>query len=142
MIVLDTNVLSPLIGSPLSPDAERISSWMNPIPRSRLYTTVITEAEIRFGIALLDDGRRKRAMQEQADHVFDVEFDGHVLPLDRGAASAFAEIAARRRRAGRPIASADAQIAAVALARGMAVATRNVTDFADCGIDVINPWTA
>ena len=64
-------------------------------------------------------------------------FANRVLPFDSAAASAYAEIAAARRAMGRPIPEADCQIAAIARSRGMAVATRNVRDFADAGIDVI-----
>jgi predicted nucleic acid-binding protein len=69
------------------------------------------------------------------------DFTGRILPFDSAAAVAFAEIAATRRQAGRPIAQADAQIAAIARSRGAALATRNVPDFEGCGIDVVNPWT-
>ena len=67
-------------------------------------------------------------------------FANRVLPFDSGAARAYAGIAAARRRMGRPISQADGQITAIARSRGMAVATRNVRDFEDTGIDVIDPW--
>ena len=69
------------------------------------------------------------------------DFTGRILPFDSAAAVAFAEIAANRRQAGRPIAQADAQIAAIARSRGAALATRNVPDFEGCGIELVNPWT-
>jgi hypothetical protein len=62
--------------------------------------------------------------------------------LSEAARSAYAEIGTERPRMGRPIATLDAQIAAIARSHGAAVATRNVADFADCGIDVIDPWEA
>jgi predicted nucleic acid-binding protein len=68
------------------------------------------------------------------------DFVGRILPFDSAAAVALAEIAATRRQAGRPIAQADAQIAAIARSRGAALATRNVSDFLGCGIKVVNPW--
>ncbi len=67
-------------------------------------------------------------------------FANRVLPFDSGAARAYAGIAAARRRMGRPISQADGQITAIARFRGMAVATRNIRDFEDTGIDVIDPW--
>ena len=70
------------------------------------------------------------------------DFAGRVLPFDREAARAYARITADRRDAGRPISHADCQIGAIARSRGMAVATRNVRDFADMGIDIIDPWAA
>ncbi|MCY3805751.1 MAG: PIN domain-containing protein [bacterium] len=69
------------------------------------------------------------------------DFAGRVLPFDSDAARAYAAIAADRRAAGHPIALADAQIAAMARSRGMAVATRNTGDFTDVGVDLLDPWT-
>jgi len=63
-----------------------------------------------------------------------------ILPFDSPAAAAYARIAAGRRRAGRPISPADAQIAAIAASRGATLATRNVPDFDDCGIELLGPW--
>ncbi|MCE2482232.1 MAG: PIN domain-containing protein [Alphaproteobacteria bacterium] len=65
-----------------------------------------------------------------------------MLPFDREAAREYADIAAASRSAGRPVAPADCQIAAIARSRGMTVATRNIRDFEDIGIDIVNPWTA
>jgi predicted nucleic acid-binding protein len=69
------------------------------------------------------------------------DFAGRILPFDSPAAFAYAAIAAGRRLSGRPISQADAQITAVAASRGASLATRNVTDFVDCGIDVVDPWS-
>jgi hypothetical protein len=63
-----------------------------------------------------------------------------ILPFDSAAAHRFAEIVAVRRRIGREIQPLDAQIAAIAKVRGAVVATRNIDDFEECGIDLINPW--
>ena len=63
-----------------------------------------------------------------------------ILPFDSDAARQYAGIVAARRKAGRPISLADAQIAAIARSRGAAVATRNTADFDHCGIAVLNPW--
>lgn len=68
-----------------------------------------------------------------------VDFAGRILPFDSAAAIAYAALAASRREAGRPIAQADAQIAAIARSRGAALATRNVPDFEGCGVEIINP---
>ena len=68
------------------------------------------------------------------------DFTGRILPFDSAAAVAFAQIAAARRQAGRPIAQADAQIAAIAPSRGATLATRNVPNFQSCNVAVVNPW--
>jgi predicted nucleic acid-binding protein len=70
------------------------------------------------------------------------DFGGRILPFDSPAAVAFADIAAQRRQAGRPISQADAQIAAIARSRGAVLATRNLEDFEACGIEVVIPWAA
>jgi predicted nucleic acid-binding protein len=49
---------------------------------------------------------------------------------------------ATRKASRRPIDQFDAQIAAIAKANGATLATRNTTDFEDCGIQVVNPWQA
>jgi predicted nucleic acid-binding protein len=90
----------------------------------------------------LAPGRRRAALAQAVAAIFDEEFAGRVLAFDSAAARTFAEIAARRRRLGHPISELDAQIAAIASAHGAAVATRNIEDFADCGIAVISPWEA
>ena len=74
--------------------------------------------------------------------VFTQSFHGRVLPFDSGSAGWYAKIVASRSKLGRPIQPLDAMIAAIACARNAAVATRNAADFADCGVRVINPWTA
>ena len=137
MIVLDTNVLSETWRP--RPFA-RVLEWMRGQPSELLFTTTITEAELFYGVGLLPPGTRRRSLESVAEQIFSVDLAGKVLPFDSAAARDYARIAAARRRTGRPIAEADAQIAAIARSRGAAVATRNVDDFSDCGIGVINPW--
>jgi predicted nucleic acid-binding protein len=103
-------------------------------------TTTLTQAEIFYGLALLPEGRRRDDLTAAARLVFDVDLAGRVLPFDIDAALAYPEIAAGRRQGGRPIDQIDAQIAAIVRSRGARLATRNLRDFADCGIDVICPW--
>jgi predicted nucleic acid-binding protein len=139
MIVLDTNVLSEI----LRPVPEsRVLDWIAAQSRSALFTTTVVEGEILYGIRLLPDGARRDALVQAVAAIFVEDFAGHVLPFDRDAAVAYAEIAASRRLAGRPISQFDAMIAAVARSRGASLATRNTKDFADSGIHLINPWTA
>ena len=137
MVVLDTNVVSELMGD--DPHAD-VLLWLDDRPTRELFVTAITEAEIRTGIALLPQGRRRRGIAAAADRAFGALFAGRVLPFDSPAARAYAEMAAARRAAGRPVSQADGQIAAIARSRGMAVVTRNIGDFDDMGIEVIDPW--
>lgn len=137
MILLDTNVLSELM-RPVPSAA--VESWMSGQPVAGIFISAITEAELRYGLALLPDGQRQRRLVAQAEAMLAEDFAGRVLPFDSPAASAYARIAAARRLSGRPIAQADAQIAAIAASRGASLATRNTADFVDCGIDVVDPW--
>ena len=139
MVVLDTNVVSELMRD--DPHAD-VLVWLDDRPTRELFVTAVTEAEVRTGIAFLPEGKRRRGIAEAAHRAFSGLFAGRVLPFDSAAACAYAEIAAARRAAGRPVSQADGQIAAIARSRGMAVATRNIRDFADTGIDLIDPWAA
>jgi len=93
-----------------------------------------------YGLEVMPVGKRRTTRLQLAGEIFGIDFADRILPFDAAAARAFAVIVASRRHAGRPIEMPDAQIAAIARANRMAVATRNVADFADCGVDLINPW--
>jgi toxin FitB len=137
VIILDTNVLS----ETLRPTpATRVLEWMRSEPASALFTTTINEAELLYGIALLPEGRRRQSLEAVVKLIFAEDLAGRVLPFDSAAAREFADIAASRRRAGRPISEADARIAAIAQSRGAALATRNVGDFIGCGLELVDPW--
>ena len=99
----------------------------------------MTEAELRFGIAIMPVGRRRGELALQTDYLLEGYFEDRILPFDSAAARAYADIRSHRRAIGRRIEHPDAQIAAIALSQDMAVATRNVNDFMDCGIIVTNP---
>ena len=139
MVVLDTNVVSELMR--VTPSAE-VLVWMDELPPRELFVTAVTEAEVRTGIAILPAGARRRGLADAAERTLGGLFAGRVLPFDSGAARAYADIAAASRDAGRPISQSDCQIAGIARSRGMAVATRNVRDFSDTGVEVIDPWAS
>ncbi len=137
MIILDTNVLSEVMKP--APSAE-VLAWLAAQPAASVYTTSITQAEVLHGLMLLPAGRRRRALEEAAASMFTEDFGGRILGFGTEAAPPYALIASRRRRAGRPISHFDAQIAAIARSSGAAIATRNVSDFEDCGVRVVDPW--
>ncbi len=139
MIILDTNVLSETL-RPV-PD-ECVLTWLGAQPRSALFTTTVTRGELLYGMHLLPDGQRKTNLLSAVLSIFDADLAGQVLSFDSDAADAYAEIAANRKAAGKPISQFDAMIAAIARSRGADLATRNAKDFVDCGISVINPWNA
>lgn len=138
MIILDTNVVSELMRSE---PASQVANWIRDRDRRELCTTVITLAEIRYGIARLPDGRRKQVLLAAAGDIFST-FEDQILRVDTAAAEQYAVVASTRERAGKPIASMDALIAAVCRSRNAALATRNVADFDGTGIEIIDPWLA
>ncbi|MCE2486975.1 MAG: PIN domain-containing protein [Desulfurellaceae bacterium] len=137
MIVLDTNVVSELMRPSPAPAVEQ---WVATRPAASLFFSAVGEAELRYGVAILAAGRRRAALASAIEAMLREDFAGRVLPFDSAAARAYAESAARRCATGRPVAQADAQIAAIARSRGMALATRNVRDFENMGIELLDPW--
>jgi predicted nucleic acid-binding protein len=137
MIILDTNVVSELM-RPVPND--RVREWISGRRADELSTTAITVAEIGHGIERLPDGRRKAALLTAAADLFAV-FGDLVQPFDARAAAWFGPVMVRRAGAGLPIEGFDAQIASICRAHGAALATRNVKDFVETGVDVIDPWS-
>lgn len=105
-----------------------------------MFTTTVTQGEVLHGIRLLADGKRRRGLWDAAEQIFAEDFAGQVLSFDSDAADAYADIAASRRLAGKPISEFDAMIAAMARSRGAVLATRNAKDFEGCGVDLVDPW--
>ena len=138
MIVLDTNVISELTRQAPAPG---VLHWLDSLAVPEIATTAITAAELLYGVARLPGGRRKTELAAAVDGLLNDDFAGRVLPFGESAARRYADIVSGRERLGRPIGVADAQIAAICRSVDAALATRNANDFADTGIDLINPWT-
>ncbi len=115
-------------------------AWIDSTPASTPFVSTVTEAGLLYGVALLPAGKGRADLARAVGAVFATYFRGRVLAFDSAAAAAFADIAASRRQAGRPISQLDAQIAAIARSRGATLTTRNVTDFEGCGVAVVDPW--
>ena len=137
ILLVDTNVLSETMKP--RPDAA-IASWMRAQPLELLFTAAICQAEILAGIAVLPTGRRRGELEAMAQAIFGQDFEGRILPFDVPAATAYAELFAVRRQAGRPIETPDLIIAATARAHGAAIVTRDVGGFEGCGLTLVNPW--
>ena len=137
MIILDTNVLSELMRP--SPYL-RVSDWVDRQDSTNLYTTAVTEAELRRGIEILPAGRRRNRLFEEMEKTLEEDFARRILPFDSVAARAYASIFAARRASGNSISMADCMIAAIARINNAPVATRDVDGFHNCGIEIINPW--
>ena len=137
MILLDTNVVSAM----MAPAPSRsVIDWLNRQDTVTLYLSTITMAEIGYGLWVLPDGKRRRSLSERFDRFVVDGFEQRVLDFDRRAALLYAEVMGGRKAMGRPLAALDGQIAAVARANHLSVATRNVRDFEHCGVDLVNPF--
>jgi len=136
MIIVDTSVAAELMRSSPAPP---VRDWISAQPAAELRTTVITLAEIRYGLERLPDGQRKEKLIAAAADLF-TAFRDYVLPFDAEAAASCALIIAHRERVGLPITGPDAQIAAICRSRDATLATRNVKDFAYTGVSVLDPW--
>ncbi|CAN5251982.1 type II toxin-antitoxin system VapC family toxin [soil metagenome] len=137
MIVLDTNVISELLR--LRPDA-RVLSWLDSLAAADVSTTAVTAAELLYGVARLPDGRRKVVLADEVRAVLESDLGNRVHAFDAPAATLYATLVTERERAGRPIAVADAQIAAICRVFRATLATRDAADFDGTGIDVLDPW--
>lgn len=137
MILLDTNVLSELMKA--VPEA-RVVAWLDEQPAATVFVSAITRAEIELGIALLPEGQRKLKIAGAAESMFEA-FSGRLLVFGELAAIQYGQLVAQRKRMGRPITVEDAQIAAIALAHGLRLATRNGRDFREIpNLSVVDPW--
>jgi toxin FitB len=137
MIVLDTNVLLEALRPKPS---NKVLDWMRSQPITALFTTTITEAELYYALALLPKGKRQSSLESIVEPIFTQDLAGRVLPFDSSAAREYADIAASRRHASRPMSDADARIAAIVRSRRATLATHRVDDFSECGLKVIDPW--
>ncbi len=137
MIILDTNVLSEVLKpSPF----EAVLNWLAAQEPANMFTTAVTQAEILYGVELLPQGKRRARLSVAIQRIFAEEFESRILPFDEDAAPSFARIVAIRAAAGRPISQFDAMIAAMTHSHRAFLATRNTSDFEQCGIQLINPW--
>jgi predicted nucleic acid-binding protein len=137
-MILDTNVLSELMR--LQPE-QAVMDWFAAREGAVFCISAITKAEILLGISLLPGGKRRDALAAAAQGMFAEDFAGRCLPFDETCAAHYAGIVSNRRRAGFPMTTEDAQIAAIALSRNLPLATRNTKDFLHIdGLTLYNPW--
>ncbi len=139
MILLDTNVISE--PQRREPNA-RVLEWIDAQALETLYLSAITVAELRASIALMPAGKRRDSLHGNLEKRLLPMFANRVLSFDMACTKAYAELLAKSRAAGLVVETADAFIAAVALANGFAVATRDTRPFEAAGVNVINPWQA
>ena len=137
MIILDKNVVS----EPLKPSPDpAVLAWLDRQAPETLYLTTVNLAEMLAGIEALLQGRRRTELNQALTTQMMPLFQGRILAFDEKAAKALALINARAKAAGNTISFADGAIAAIALAHGFMLATRNVRDFRGTRVELINPW--
>jgi toxin FitB len=136
VIILDTNVTSELMRAE---PGLAVSQWLAAQPPTDLFSTVITVAEICYGLERLPRGRRRRSLEQSYEALF-IAMADQILPFDVEAALLYGPLVATKERAGIAMDPLDAQIACIAGCRGAMIATRNERDFEDCGVELVNPW--
>ena len=139
MILIDTNVISELWKAEPNPG---VLAWVDAQTVETLYLSVITVAELRFGLATMPEGKRRTIYQERLENEVLPTFTGRVLPFNLDASQAYADLMARAKVEGKAIGKADGYIAATASACGLMVATRDTSPFEAAGLKIVNPWQA
>lgn len=135
--LLDTNIVSELVAAAPAPQVLR---WMVAQVPARLFLSVITLGEITKGVARLDAGRRRDRLARWLAEDLPAQFEGRLLPFDQAMAICWGEMMSETERRGRPRPAVDLQIAATAGHLGLILVTRNITDFEDVGLEIVNPW--
>jgi predicted nucleic acid-binding protein len=138
MILLDTNVVSE--ATRVQPDA-RVRQWLNGQSAQALFLCTPVLAELRYGIERLPGGRKRNALERA---IADLEdgFRDRILPVDRATAHEYGRVVAIRDGLGKPVSTMDALIAAVARVHRAAIATRDVGDFEQLDLSLVNPFAA
>jgi predicted nucleic acid-binding protein len=138
VILLDTSVIAALM---LRDPDPQVVAWLDRQPAESVWTTAITVLEVRLGLELLPAGRRQQRLQEAFTRALGEDLEDRVLPFDEAAAQVAGALAARGRRAGRPVEIRDVQIAGIAAARRATIATRNAHRFETLGVTIVDPWS-
>ncbi|MFH1344054.1 MAG: type II toxin-antitoxin system VapC family toxin [Pseudomonadota bacterium] len=137
-VLLDTNVLSEVRRPAPEP---RVLAWLDAIDEDRAFISVASIAELRRGIALMDDGRRREALAAWLAVDLPGRFSGRILPIDPTVAERWGDVMAQARTSGFGLSVMDGFFAATAIAHGLVLATRNTKDFASLGVPLFDPWT-
>ncbi len=137
MILLDTNVISEPARAGADPN---VRQWFDDQEPRDLFLCSPVLAELHYGVERLPQGARRKRLAEWVRRIEEEEFADRILSFDRNAAREFARVAVVRTRLGGSNGVMDALIAAIALAHGAMLATRNLDDFAGLGLKIINPF--
>lgn len=136
--LLDTNVVSEWTKP--RPDGG-VVAWLAEADEDRVFISVITLAELRYGIERMPVGARRNRLETWVSKQLPARFEARVLLIDAETADVWGHIMARGRTGGRPVGTMDAFIAATAERHHLTLVTRNVSDFEALGIRLVNPWS-
>jgi predicted nucleic acid-binding protein len=137
MIVLDTNIVSEMMKNTPS---SAVIKWIDEQETTQLFVTTITIAEIEYGIRALSESRRRHSLENAFNAVLREAFAQRILSFDETAAYNYGKIMSHRKEIGRPMSILDGQIAAIAFTHEKTIATRNIRDFSDCRLKLVNPF--
>lgn len=118
----------------------KVDAWIQEQDDEILHLSVVTIGELRKGIDLAPQGKRRSELQSWLEVDLIPTFEGRILPVTKAIAEKWGTLSAQRQRAGRPLSMADGLIAATALEHGLTLVTRNVKDFELLGVPILNPW--
>jgi toxin FitB len=137
--LLDTNCISELVRSKPEP---RVLQWMEAADESLLYLSVLSLGEIRKGLAMLPQSRRRTQLETWLEAELRARFSGRILPIDPTIADRWGLLAADAKRKGKALSAIDGLLAATALQHNLTIVSRNVSDFANTQAPILNPWDA
>ncbi len=137
--LLDTNCISEVVS--LKPDVN-VLTWLNQVDERTLYLSTLTLGEIRKGIVALVDGKRRTQLEAWLEIDLRKRFSDRILPVDAAVADRWGMLTGDLKRKGKPMPIIDAIIAATALQNNLTLVSRNVSDFKNLEIPVLNPWEA
>jgi toxin FitB len=137
--LLDTNCISELVRSNPEP---RVLQWMDAADESLLYLSVLTLGEIRKGLAMLPQSKRRTQLETWLELELRVRFSGRILPIDASIADRWGLLAADAKRKGKALSAIDGLLAATALQHNLTLVSRNLSDFANTPAPLLNPWEA
>lgn len=138
MIILDTNIISELMKA--SPN-QGLWHWFETIESQPLFLTAITVAELRYGVCVLPEGKRRDQLDQAITQIVEDDFLDQILDFNQASAEGYGILVAKLRSEGITMSQSDAMIASMALAYEATLITRNVKDFEHCGIELVNPFT-
>jgi predicted nucleic acid-binding protein len=137
--LLDTNCVSELVRAKPEPS---VLEWMEAADETLLYLSVLTLGEIRKGIALLPQSRQRTHLETWLELELQARFAGRILSVDASIADRWGLLAAEAKREGRSLSAIDGLLAATAIHHNLTIVSRNVVDFANAQVPIMNPWEA